>query len=87
MTFPDGQLNEGIGQIFDEMFRGYPGMVFDLLAATEARDGDLSVTTIAHGREEPLFSNGLRHLVVFHLVAERTGHSTASTGDFGGCVA
>ncbi len=53
--------------------------VVDLMAARRAGgDDDRVAAAAAHGGEEPPFADGARHLVVFPVVAERTGHAAAA---------
>src|SRR5262249_28651681 len=58
---------------------GAAGEVLDLQPAREARGDDDRVRGgLAQRREQPLFADEARHLVILLLVAERPGHAAAA---------
>ena len=85
--FGQGRLRERVGEEFDDVACAATGVVLDLMAATESRDGDDGLGVVANGGKESLFADGAGDFIVFRFVTERAGHPAATAIDFGSSVA
>lgn len=70
------RLGQGVGDIFDHVARVRPSVVLDVVATTEAGDGNPGVAARTDGGEQSLFADGLGDLVLFDLVPERARHAS-----------